>query len=172
MSDVYVTAPGGATFHLIHDAAANARLPARRFERGHSVDQQADAYILVDGVRIEPLRISGFRLAFFLPAQGREIALCSKIFVPAQACLDNSDRRDLGLAVGWLQIDGEMVAIDRDEACGPGWHPAEFEGGRFARRWTRGAAVLPPGARIVIVDLSGAGQYWRDRQDNGEALSA
>ncbi len=151
--------------------AAKARLLGHLFEGGHSLNQEEDAHILVDGLRVDPLRIAS-RLAFLLPVQGREIALCSKVFVPAQGCADSSDGRGLGLAIGRLQIDGETVSIDCDEACGLGWHPAEFEGGRFARRWTRGAAALPAGARVVIVDLVGAGQYWRDPENDAAELSA
>ncbi len=154
-------------------ATAKARLLARLFNQGYSLDQDADAHVLVDGRRIEPLRLSDNRLAFLLPVGGRRIRLCSKVHVPAHAFAESRDGRELGLAVGRLHVDGQALAIDADEACGPGWHAAEYEGDGFARRWTRGAAALPDGARFVIVELAGVGQYWRHPRDNAsEATSA
>jgi hypothetical protein len=143
-----------------------ARLLTRLFNLGYSVDREEDAHILVDGCRIEPLRLSETRFAFVLPADGRRILLCSKVHVPAHAFANSCDGRELGLAVGHLQIDGEALSIDRDGACGSGWRAAEFDGRGFARRWTQGAASLPSGARFVIVDLAELGQYWRDPQDS------
>jgi len=146
--------------------SAKARLLERLFNQGYSVDQEADAHILVDGRRIEPVRLSETRLAFVLPADGRRILLCSNVHVPAHALADSCDGRELGLAVGRLQIDGNAFLIAEDEACGSGWHAAEFDDRCFARRWTQGAAALPTGARFVIVDLAGLGQYWRDPQED------
>jgi hypothetical protein len=146
--------------------SAKARLLARLLNQGYLVDREADAHILVDGRRIEPLRLSETRLAFVLPADGRRILLCSKVHAPAHALANSYDGRELGLAVGRLQIDGEAFSIDNDDACGSGWHAAEFDGRHFERRWTQGAAALPSGARFVIVELAGFGQYWSDPQDN------
>ena len=142
--------------------ATKAQLLARLFERGYSLDRDADAHVVVDGRRVEPIRLSETRLAFLLPAEGRSIALRSKAFVPAQLDADNSDWRELGLAVGRLWIDGKMFLLDRDEACASGWHPPEFQRGRFKRRWTRVAAPLPPGARSALIELADFGQYWRE----------
>jgi hypothetical protein len=152
--------------------AMKARLLARLFERGYSLDRQADAHVVVDGRRIESIRLSETRLAFLLPAGGRDIALRSKVFVPAHTDADNADWRELGLAVGRLWIDGEAMSLDRDEACGSDWHPAEFDGRHFGRRWTRGAARLPAGARSVLVELADFGQYWREPPNLAAALSS
>jgi hypothetical protein len=152
--------------------AVKARLLALLFARGYSLDRQADAHVVVDGRRIEPIRLSETRLSFLLPAGGSEITLRSKTFVPAQADAGDADGRELGLAVGRLWIDGEAVPLDRDEACGTGWRPAEFESGRFQRRWTCGPLPLPKGARTVLVQLADFGQYWREPKGGAEAMSA
>jgi hypothetical protein len=129
------------------------------------IDNEAYAHIIADGLRVEPVRLSDTRLAFELPAGGREIVLCSKVFVPAHTRADSSDTRQLGLCVGRLQIDGSNVELAVYEACAAGWHEAEFADGRFSHRWTNGATPIAAGAQIVIIDLAGAGSYWREPED-------
>jgi autotransporter passenger strand-loop-strand repeat protein len=146
-------------------AAAKARLLANLAAAGHEVDREADAHILVDGLRVEPIRLSETRLAFALPASGREIVLRSRTFVPAHSLARSDDPRSLGLCVGALQIDGSTVALPHDEAGASGWREAEYDGGAFTHRWTTGSTPLPAGARLVIVDLAGFGHYWRGAED-------
>ena len=152
--------------------AAKARLIARLVDEGHRVVQEANPHIVVDGRRIEPFRASEMQLAFTLPPGGREIALRSNVFVPAHTIAESVDSRELGICVAQLRIDGETVALDCDEACTVGWREAEFVHGIFARRWTSGAALLPAGARNVIVDLAGIGYYWLAPPERLAALSA
>ena len=140
--------------------AAKARLLAQLAQRGCVVVHDAQAHVWIDGVKIAPLLLSPRRLAFLLPAGGREIELRSNVFVPAQVSPDNYDDRELGLCVGALHIDGAAMALEDDAACADGWERAEFSAGRFSHRWTRGRALLAPGARLVIVDLAGDGLYW------------
>jgi hypothetical protein len=145
-------------------ARAKARLLQRLADAGRGVTQEADAHVVVDGLRVDPIKLSETRLAFVLPAHGREITLRSNVFVPAHTIADSADPHQLGLCVGRLEIDGAAVSLDCDEACGSGWRAAEFAAGRFAHRWTTGAAKLSAGARIAIVDLAGVGHYWRAPQ--------
>jgi hypothetical protein len=147
--------------------AMRAKLIGRLFEQGYALDTRDGAHVLVDGLRVEPVRIGERRLAFALPAGGVEIALASDTFVPAHALADGDDWRELGICVGRLQIDGDTLSLETGEAVASGWHAAEFEHGRFARRWTRGAAPLPAGARFVVVDLAEFGQYWREPAHEG-----
>jgi hypothetical protein len=142
-------------------AATKARLLAQLVVRGLGVTQEADAHVWFDGVRVEPMRLSETRLAFVLPAQGRDISLRSRRFVPAHVVASNNDPRVLGLCVAELQIDGIAVLLERDETCMSGWREAEYAGETFAHRWTTGATPLPAGARVVILDLAGPGYYWR-----------
>jgi hypothetical protein len=109
---------------------------------------------------VDPVRLGRRRFGFALPAGGREIALCSRSFVPAHALIDPDDWRELGICVGRLMIDGEVAPLEAGETFATGWHPAEWSEGRFAQRWTRGAAALPAGTRFVV-DLAESGQYWR-----------
>ena len=144
---------------------------AHLVERGYAVVNDPDAHILADGRRIDPIRLSDTRLGFSAPAGVEEITLQSKLFVPSHSCADSSDARELGLCIGSLQVDGDEVALERDELCASGWHPAEYQDGRFAHRWTSGPAPLPSGTRVVIVMLAGVGYYWRDPLDNVVTLS-
>ena len=146
-------------------AKAKARALARLEAQGFSIVDDADAHILVDGQRIEPMRLGERRLGFALPPEGRDIVLKSRVFVPAHTAEDSADFRELGLCVSRLQIDGGTIAIDRDEMFGPDWREAEWRDGRFLHRWTRGAASLPAASRLVIVDLDGFGRYWRDPEE-------
>jgi len=147
-----------------------ARLLARLAEQGDCVNHEADAHIVVDGLRVDPIRLSDARLAFVLPAGGREIALRSNTFLPAHTVAESFDTRELGLCVSRLQIDGEAVAINQVEARASARHDVECVDGRFAHRWTHGATPLPAGAQIVIVDLAGVGYYWRALEDTAAAM--
>ncbi len=141
--------------------ATKASLLARLFEQGHSIDHEADAHIIVDGLRVEPARRTERRLTFVLPAGGRDITLRSNVFVPKHMIAESVDDRELGLCVDELQIDGLTVALDDEATCGPGWREAEYGDRRFTHRWTTGATPLARGAREVIVNLAGVGYYWR-----------
>ncbi len=138
-----------------------ARLIARLAYHGCDVCQEADAHLVVDGLRVEPIRFSNARLAFVLPASAQDITLRSNVFIPAHTVAECADSRELGLCVRRLQVDGMALRLD-DEVCMPGWHAAELADGRVSYRWTKGVTPLASGARIVIVDLAGAGHYWRD----------
>jgi hypothetical protein len=153
-------------------AATRARLLSRLVEQGHEINQQADAHIIVDGLRVEPTYRSGSRLAFTLPPGGRDVALRSNVFVPAHTMAESLDLRELGLCVSRLEIDGVTLALDKDEANACGWREAEFNEGRFSHRWTTGATPLPAGSTTVVVDLLGAGCYWRAVEGDAIALTA
>ena len=89
------------------------------------------------------------------------IELHSNTFVPAHTIPESRDDRKLGLCVSRLHIDGDDVALDGPADLPTVWREAELAGKTFARRWTRGAAMLPAGTRLVVVDLAGDGYCWR-----------
>ena len=149
-----------------------ARILARLADEGHSINQEADAHIVVDGLRIEPTHLSETRLAFALPPGGVKITLRSNRCAPAHVVAESSDVRELGLCVGRLEIDGSSVSLDCDKTCGLGWHEAEFADRRFTHRWTTGATPLRAGACNVILDLAGVGFYWCKPEGCAVALSA
>ena len=68
--------------------AAKARLLSRLAERGYGVDGEADAHVWIDGLRVEPIRLSETRLAFALPSGG---ARCS--YALARSSLRTRSRR-------------------------------------------------------------------------------
>jgi autotransporter passenger strand-loop-strand repeat protein len=147
-----------------------ARLIARLVEQGHEINSEAGAHVVVDGLHIEPTRLSQTLVGFELPDGGQKIALRSRTFIPAHTVAASEDLRELGLCVGRLQIDGKTIALEGDEFCGVGWHEAEYAGKGFAHRWTNGAAPLPAGARKVLIDLAGDGYYWRAPADRGAGV--
>jgi len=59
-------------------------------EEGRRLTRKADPNITVDGPNVEPIRLSETRLAFVLPAGGREIALRSNVFIPAHTVAESS----------------------------------------------------------------------------------
>jgi hypothetical protein len=152
-----------------HVAVAKAQLLTHLAEQGYAVVNEPDAHVLADGRRIDPIQLAEKRLAFALPADATEIVLMSKVFVPMQTRADSFDARELGLCIGHMEIDGDAIALDGDLGAS-GWQPAELDDGQ-SYRWTRGAAPLPAGARIVIVEIAGDGYYWRDPVDNVVTLS-
>ncbi len=124
-------------------AAAKTHLLARLAARGCVLTEQDDAHIVADGRQIEPIRLSSTRLGFVLPESAQSIVLRSNTFAPAHARPESRDKRELGLCVGRLQIDGSLFALDDEKACGSGWHAAEFVDMRFTHRWTSGHTPLP-----------------------------
>jgi hypothetical protein len=91
--------------------------------------------------------------------------------VPAHTVAHRGDLRSLGLCLSSLQIDGSKVALADDEVCASGWDKAEYLNTAFTHRWTTGEARLQPGARIVIVELAGLGDYWRETRHKTVALT-
>lgn len=98
--------------------------------------------------------------ARLLPAGGRE-----------QDCADVAHVRPRRNFRGKLRqartraLRGSAANRRRDGGDAAGWQAAERAGGAFVRRWTKGAAPLPEGARIVILDATGRGH---DRVGRGE----
>jgi hypothetical protein len=135
---------------------ARAALMARAAELGHTVitTSEADAHVIADGERIAPVWLTTTRACFVLPAGKNVARLRSRAFVPAHVKAASIDRRRLGVCVVGLQVDGEPRPLASLPATG--WHGTE-DGG--VRRWTDGDAVLPRGARVVILDLGGSAHY-------------
>ncbi len=159
---------------LVEDGPELDLTKQRLFERleilGYALGDDADPHVLANGRRIEPIRLGEDRIGFVLPEGCKTATLTSRTFVPAQLHLHSTDGRELGLCAKRLSVDGEDVALDAEAL--PGWNEAEGAPGVFSHRWTRGAAPLPPGARIVIVDLAGSGRYWREPETRRAAGSA
>jgi hypothetical protein len=151
-------------------ARARARLSERLRAQGYALTREAEAFVQADGERVAPIRLTETRLAFVTPEGARSLALISNVFVPLHTMEGKADRRELGLCVNRVQIDGAYLALDRDAALGRGWHRAEQEKGAFTHRWTAGAAELPAGARLIVVDRAGQGLYWREPEADAVAL--
>jgi hypothetical protein len=134
---------------------AKAALLRRLADGGLAVTGDAGAHVIADGRRVDPIPLGPARLAFALPENSADIRLMSRVFIPAHALADSGDARSLGLCVGRLQLDGDVVDLAKDERLAEGWHEREP-----THRWTRGDARLPPDTRLVVIDLAGPGHYW------------
>ncbi len=124
-------------------ASLRAELIGRAPELGFETSADAAPVLRVDGQILQPLQ-RGHVLTFDLPATARAITLLSRCFAPADFDPQSADRRQLGLAVTWLEIDG--VAIPAESPVrGQGWHAPEA-----GWHWTDGAASLhAAGARQI-----------------------
>ena len=165
--------PGDTCLPLVKQGPAVERaknqLRDRLLEQGYQLTADAAPHVRAGRSRVEPVWLSESRMAFQLPEGHGDVILHSDVFVPAHMLPENSDTRALGLCVTRLMIDGDLVPVD-DARLSEGWGQVEDTNGGSAWRWTEGAARLPAGARIVIVDLGGAGLYWRAPVDAVVAL--
>ncbi len=128
-------------------ASLRAELIGRAPELGFETTAEAAPMLIVDGRCLAPQR-RGNVLSFDLPDGARRITLASRRFAPADFDPTSEDRRTLGLAVTWLEIDGVAIATD-SPVRGQGWHAPEA-----GWQWTDGAACLhQPGARVIRVGI-------------------
>ena len=145
---------------IAHDgprlAAARAALLARLPDFGFAIMPDADAHLIADGRRIDPVEATATRLVFDAPEGAAKLILRSRTFIAAQTRAGFDDPRELGLCVARLEIDGEAAPL-ASAAPLPGWRRAEGDE-RFSHRWTDGATPLPRGSRVVI-ELAGPGHY-------------
>jgi hypothetical protein len=141
---------------------ARSDLRARALALGYALTADPDVHALVDGERIDPVRLGDARLAFLLPEGGGDVELRSRTFNPAHIDTDSTDTRNsLGICVLRLQIDGE-VALEDEAQFRRGWSGLEHEQGR-QYRWSSDRMPLPAGTRLVVIDLHPQDSvYWRE----------
>jgi hypothetical protein len=132
----------------------------RAFVLGYVLSDDAGPHVLADGERIEPLRLSAKRFAFLIPAGRSSIELRSRTFIPAQTHVASSDRRELGVCVGRLQIDGIEIPLANEAAYASGWHALEKRADDTELRWSKGSTPLPPGTRLVVLDIASRSHCW------------
>ena len=142
---------------------ARGDLRDRAVALGYELTEDPDVHAVLDGKRVDPVRLGAERVAFLLPQGGSHIELRSRTFVPAHITPDNTDTRSLGLDVLRMQIDGEVVALDDEAQFSSGWNGLEcYENGR-QHRWSRDRMPLPAGARLVVIDMHHQNPvYWRE----------
>jgi hypothetical protein len=137
-------------------AGIRSRLLARAGALGHRRAGDPALVVRVDGVAVA-LDPAARWHDIALPAGAATVALCSRVWVPAQVDPRADDTRRLGVAIGELRLDGARVGA-ADARLAAGWHAPEG-----ALRWTDGAAWLHPrGARRLGFAVAMAGQYWAE----------
>lgn len=126
-------------------AAVQSQLRARAIATGWSLDASdpfADLHLVVDGVRIDPVR-RAWTARFSVPAAAKEVWLVTETSRPCDIEM-NGDSRALGVCVTGLTIDDGFGAPRPVSLADPlidvGFHALE-DG---ARRWTAGKAALAP----------------------------
>jgi hypothetical protein len=132
--------------------AVRAKLAARAEQAGWTLTDDADLHVTAGGRTIRPV-VEGGTLAFYLPADTKQVCLRSRTTVPAFVLPGIIDTRVLGIGVLWMSLDGAAVPSD---ALGDGW--LAEEGGL---RWTDGAATLHTGgARRLELGVAALLRYW------------
>jgi hypothetical protein len=145
-----------------------AKLLARVKSLGYEVTTDPDLHVVADELRIDPIKVGKMRFAFVIPPDSENIKLMSRTFIPAHTVADSSDKRKLGVCVKRLQVDEEELSLDYGCQEKEGWSILEAN-----HRWTTGATLLKPGARLVIVDLARHGFFWDEaRVTSHEAKAA
>ena len=141
---------------------ARAALMARAPALGFTETPDAALHLTSGETRIDPIVLAPDRFAFILPPAAAELRLISRSFMPSAAEGGSADVRTLGVCVRRLQIDGTDVPLDQTSVFGAGWHDPEWGDPGTGRcwRWTDGHATLPPGIRLLVLDVAGVGKYW------------
>lgn len=122
-------------------------------------DDAALSHRLEDGTIITPLRRTGERVVFSIPASARFLRICSRVARPSATVgpfVD--DRRDLGVQVAATRWTAKgRQGVDFTGPTLGGWYPAE--GGL---RWTRGQVVgelSRAGSTVLVLRIVAAGPY-------------
>ena len=129
------------------------------------VTDDADLHLLVDGARVDPVRVSGDNYTFALRARPEAVRIVSRAGVPQELGLAR-DARCLGVALSGIAVlrgAGFAVAAAEELADGTGFHAFEPELGHV---WTDGDAVLPagllagPDGRMdIVMTVAGTTRY-------------
>jgi hypothetical protein len=150
---------------LIPAIRSQLRVQAQALGWTLSDDPFNDLHLVVDGVRLDPLR-DGLTAHFDVPVGAQHIRLVSIASKPCFLPGDNSDNRDLSLCLDRMSVGEREIALE-DPRLVQGFHPLEVEDwGSF--RWTDGEALLPaslfddaPQARRLSLQmLRPALEYW------------
>jgi hypothetical protein len=143
---------------LQFEGAALIKIRKRLFDQalrlGHSVTQETDVHLLVDGKMIPPVWLGG-TCCFELTDFASEIWLVSRSSVPAEIDIEGTDTRRLGLAVSKISLNANQF-VPEELSISDGWHPAEADW-----RWTSGSARIPfKGAGLLEISFVPMMTYW------------
>ena len=121
---------------------------------GPALTQEPDLRFLIDNVATRPRRQGNDH---FLDLEGgQELRILSRHAAPADVQPGMSDRRQFGVAINRITLDGQSLART-DARFGAGWHPADA-----APFWTNGDARLAiEGAREITLGVTQSAITWR-----------
>ncbi len=134
--------------------AIRERLDAQARTDGFCLTAAAELYLLVEGVRIDPVQIDG--AWYFNSATPGRVHLMSPAASPAETDPASADWRRLGVAVRAMRWNGKPLDLD-GPAFGTGWRPAEP-----GWRWSDGAGALrlDGGVGELVVELAMVARRW------------
>ncbi len=120
---------------------------------GPVMTQEPDLRFLLDNFMARPRRHEGDHV---LDIDGaHELRILSRHAAPADVRPEQSDRRQLGVAIGRIVLDGRTLACG-DARFGTGWHEDDP-----ATLWTDGDARLSvEGIRELVLDVSHSAITW------------
>lgn len=141
-------------------SAIQQSLLTRAEALGWTRTESADLVIEVDGVVTPAERIGTQGFRFHVPT-AEQVVLRSASGVLAHVLPGMADRRQLGVAVAALRIDGTAVPLD-GTSFAAGFYEVE-QHGEQGWRWTNGAAVIDVGGRActIEVDIALVAPSWR-----------
>jgi len=140
---------------------AKRALLARAQALGHVTTEESDVHVVVDGKRIEPLRVNPTRMEFLLPA-GSHIELRTRSFVPAHMNPASDDQRSLGLCINHWQVNSDVMALQDQTHFDAGWHGLESAPDGQQWRWSKERIPLPAQTRLLVIGICGRGCYWAE----------
>ena len=105
-----------------------------------------DVQLIADGKVLSPTSCRDEVLEFNVPATARTLYLSSRDCVP-RLLFNSIDNRLLGIAVKFLEIDGEDHL--QRETLRNGWHDVEHDSDQHWR-WMNGKGELPLGRRVSL----------------------
>ena len=140
-----------------------ARLRGRAMALGYALTDCPDLRVRADGVRVPARRSIPGQWRVVLPPGTRRVGLLSRTVVPEHVDRSQADRRDLGIALTGIALDGRPASLE-SPALAAGFYPIE-RSGASEWRWTDGNAVLHvvPVNRAMTLDLQAGtwARYWQ-----------
>jgi hypothetical protein len=126
-------------------------LAQRAHALGWSLETAPPPVIVTDGASISAVAAEGNRYWFVLPGTTDTFVIGSTAARPADILPSTDDRRQIGIMVAGLRVNGVDILIDAP-ALKQGFYGVEQHDG-VQQRWTDGAALVEYGQAVHVVEL-------------------
>jgi hypothetical protein len=108
---------------------------------GHSITDDPDLHLVVDGEIVRPSSVENDLCIFVLDRKPGQLWLASRSAIPAELELLSTDTRRLGASIEQIVLRDDHLRLEVSHA-----HPGLSEGfheDEGSRRWTDGMGLLP-----------------------------